>query len=84
MIKKPPAAPTPQPAFFRSKWEEVDETELQAQGKQGASFYLTQTITNRGASARPPGIHEKSVDLTISVKNCAPWFHCPQIRCQMF
>jgi len=31
VIKKPPAAPTPQPAFFRSKWEEVDETELQAQ-----------------------------------------------------
>lgn len=32
MINKPPAAaPTPQASFFRSKWEEVDETELQAQ-----------------------------------------------------
>ncbi|CAG5128807.1 unnamed protein product, partial [Candidula unifasciata] len=30
-IKKPPAPAGPQPTFIRSKWEEVDETELQAQ-----------------------------------------------------
>ena len=32
--KKPVSVPaTPQHAFIRSKWEEVDETELQAQGE---------------------------------------------------
>ncbi|BFZ00599.1 hypothetical protein BsWGS_03638 [Bradybaena similaris] len=30
-VKKPPAPAGPQPTFIRSKWEEVDETELQAQ-----------------------------------------------------
>lgn len=33
-IQPPKKQSTPvQPAFIRSKWEEVDETELQAQGK---------------------------------------------------
>lgn len=31
-MSTPPSTAQSQPAFIRSKWEEVDETELQAQG----------------------------------------------------
>ena len=31
-----------QPAFIRSKWEEVDETELQAQGEYSDAIHFSQ------------------------------------------